>query len=200
MAFSDIATARLVVRALRPADAEAVFRYRSDPEVCRFQIWEPSSLAEVDDFIARMIAHEPDTPGTWYQLAICERETGRLVGDCGLHFPVDREHEAEFGVSLAPEFQGRGYATEAVGAVLGYLFDTLRKHRVFASVDPRNYASVRLLERIGMRREAHFRETLWVRGEWVDDAVYAMLRREWEGRRSRPHRTRSTPGDERHRG
>jgi RimJ/RimL family protein N-acetyltransferase len=182
MAFSNLETERLILRPLRPADGAAVFRYRSDPEVSRYQNWEPSTLSEVDDFIARTMVLEPDTPGTWYQLAICRRGTGELVGDCGLRFPLDRGYEAEFGISLAPEFQGRGYASEALEAVLAYLFERLDKHRVFGSVDPRNHASLRLMERVGLRREAHFRESLWFKGGWADDVICAILRREWEER------------------
>lgn len=198
MAFADIETERLVLRPLRPADSAAMFRYRSDPEVCRYQMWEPSSAAEVEDFIAGMAAREPDTPGTWYQLAICRRDTGQLVGDCGLRFPLGRDYETEIGISLAPEFHGMGYATEALEAALSYLFETLGKHRVFGSIDPRNHASLRLMERIGLRREAHFRESLWCRGEWADDVIYAMLRREWEGRSSRHDRPASRAGGEGH--
>ncbi len=62
---------------------------------------------------------------------------------------------------------------------LGYLFGPTGQHRVFGSVDPRNTASVRLLESVGMRREAHFRESLWHKGEWVDDVIFAMLQTEW---------------------
>lgn len=185
MAFAVIETKRLRLRPLLPGDAAAIFRYRSDPEVCRYQSWEPEGVAEVDEFISRMTALEPDTPGTWYQLAICERNTGQLVGDCGLRFPLGVDYEAEFGVSLAPEFHGRGYATEAAEAVLGYVFGTLGKHRAYGSVDPRNRASIRLMERLGLRREAHFRESLWFKGEWADDVIYAMLRREWEERKTR---------------
>jgi RimJ/RimL family protein N-acetyltransferase len=185
MTFADIETERLTLRALRPEDGTAMFRYRSDPEVCRYQTWEPSSVAEIDEFIAGMTALEPDTPGTWYQIAICRRDTGQLMGDCGLRFPLGRNHETEFGISLAPEFHGRGYATEALEAVLSYLFDSLGKHRAFGSIDPRNHASLRLMERTGLRREAHFRESLWFKGEWADDVIYAILRREFEERKTR---------------
>ena len=200
MVFENIETHRLRLRPLLPGDAAEVFRYRSNPEICRYQNWEPGSIEEVHEFIVRMTSVEPDTPGTWYQLAICERETGRLVGDCGLRFPLGRDYEAEFGISLAPEFHGMGYATEALDAVLSYLFDRLEKHRVFGSADPRNLASLRLMERVGMRREAHFRESLWSKGEWADDVVHAMLRSEWQERRSRATRRTSTPGGKGHGG
>lgn len=175
----ELKTPRLILTALDPADAEGMFAYRSDPAVNRYQCWEPESVAEIRDFIHRQQTILPDTPGTWYQLAIRRRDTGGLAGDAGLHFPRERDHEAEIGITLAPACQGRGYATEALRAMLDYLFGTLAKHRVYASVDPANNPSIRLLERIGFRREAHFRESLFFKGRWVDDIIYAILRREW---------------------
>jgi RimJ/RimL family protein N-acetyltransferase len=84
-----------------------------------------------------------------------------------------------FGITLAPAFQRRGYASEALRALLHLAFDTLGKHRVYASIDPRNAASLALFERAGFRREAHHVESLWLMGEWVDDVILAMLAREW---------------------
>ena len=107
-----------------------------------------------------------------------------MIGDCGLHFPPGEPHQAEVGITLAPGHQGQGYATEALNAVLDYLFLSLGKHRVFASVDPRNRASIALLERVGMRKEAHLRESVWWKGEWADDLVFAVLEGEWRARRS----------------
>jgi RimJ/RimL family protein N-acetyltransferase len=159
-------------------DAAAVFEYRANPDVSRFQLWEPSSVDEVRSFIEKISDLEPDTPGTWLQLAITLQESGHLIGDCGLHFAAEAG-QAEIGITLAPAYQGKGYATETLKAVLDYLFVTLGKHRVYASVDPRNQASIALLKRIGMRQEAHLRASLWFKGEWADDMIFAMLRHEW---------------------
>ena len=90
--------------------------------------------------------------------------------------------QVEFGITVAPSHQGQGYASEALHAVFGHLFGALGKHRVHASVDPRNDACIALLESVGMRREGHLRESLLVDGEWVDDLLYAVLRSEWEAR------------------
>lgn len=179
----ELMTQRLVLRPLRLSDSAAVFEYRSNPDVSRFQVWEPQDVREVRSFIAGLLDVEPDMPGTWYQLAITLRETGELVGDCGLHFPTERQGQAEVGITLAPAHQGRGYATEALERVLEYLFSDLGKHRVYATVDPRNAASIALLERVVMRREGHLRESAWVKGEWADDVIYAMLEKEWRSRR-----------------
>jgi len=183
MTFEPLTTARLTLRPLRVDDAAAVFRYRSRPEVYRFQRWEPHSVPDVEE-VLRSTAENPDRPGTWFQLGIFRRDQEDLIGDCGLHFPQEDSSQVEIGITLAPEHQGIGYAAEALRSVAGYVFDILGKHRVYGSVDPGNEASIRLLERLGMRREAHFVESLWFKGRWSDDIVYGLLAREW--RRWRP--------------
>jgi RimJ/RimL family protein N-acetyltransferase len=179
----EIATDHLILKPLSAADAEALFAYRSLPEVCRYHRWEPSSLQEATSFIEDLGATEFDTPGTWCQLGIRLRESGDLIGDLGVHFLDDGE-QVEIGFTLAPASQRQGLATEAVSGLLDYLFGSLGKHRVTASVDPRNTASLGLVRRIGMRQEAHFVQSLYFKGGYVDDVVFAVLAREWNGRQS----------------
>jgi RimJ/RimL family protein N-acetyltransferase len=175
----DLVTERLVLRALRPDDAETMFAYRSDPEIMRYQGWDPESLTDVHEFIAEHRLYDAYAPGSWRQFAIALRPDGAMIGDCGVHVPEDKPEQAEFGITLAPAFQRRGYASEALRVLLRLVFDTLGKHRVFASVDPRNLPSIALFERAGFRKEAHHIESLWLMGEWVDDVILAMLAREW---------------------
>lgn len=179
MAETTIATERLTLARLVPADAPRVFAYRADPDVSRYQTWQPESLDEVRRFIDNLQSVPFDSPGTWFQFGIRLEDSGLLVGDAGVHFPRDEPHQAEIGITVAPGHQGRGIATEAVRGLLDRLFAPPAKHRVYGSVDPRNQASVALLARVGMRQEAHFRESLWLRGEWVDDLVFAILESEW---------------------
>ena len=87
--------------------------------------------------------------------------------------------QVEVGCTLKKTFQGKGYATEALTAMVNYFFTILKKHRIVASIDPRNTASIRLIERLGFRKEAHFKESYFLRGEWVDDIIYAMLDKDW---------------------
>jgi RimJ/RimL family protein N-acetyltransferase len=179
----EIITERLVLRELRPGDAEAMFAYRSDPEVARYQGWPRESVDDVRAFIADLTAQEPYAPGTWRQFAIVLRSTGEQIGDCGVHVPHDEPEQVMFGITLATAFQRRGYASEALRALLHLAFGTLGKHRVYASIDPRNAASLALFARAGFRKEAHFIESLFLMGEWVDDVVVAMLAREWRATR-----------------
>lgn len=174
----ELHTPRLLLDALHPADAGALFACRAHPDVARYQGWRPAGQGEALRFIEAQPAVE--MPGVWFQRAIRLRGDRQLVGDLGVLLPVEAEGSVEFGISMAPGHQGKGYAGEALRALFGRLFDTLGRHRVHASLDPRNLACVALLRSLGMRQEAHFRESLWLHGEWVDDAVYALLAREWQ--------------------
>jgi RimJ/RimL family protein N-acetyltransferase len=173
----ELTTERLVLDGLSARDADAFSAYRALPEVCRYQSFAPADAEDAARFIASVERAAWDVPGTWSQLAVRDRGSHTLVGDLGVHF-VD-EDQVEIGFTIAPAFQRTGLGTEAVRALLDHLFLAMGKHRVVASVDPRNKASVALLERIGMRREAHFRESLRFKGEWADDLVFAVLAGEW---------------------
>lgn len=175
-------TARLRIDALRPADAEDLFACRADPAVARYQGWCPANLAAASEFID---AQSQQPSRGWFQRATRRREGGALIGDLGVCLPEDPRGPVEFGVSIAPAHQGHGYASEAVREVFTFVFDQLGCHRVHASVDPRNLASMAMLRALGMRQEAHHRESLWFKGEWVDDVIFAMLSREWHARHLR---------------
>ncbi len=108
-----------------------------------------------------------------------------MVGDCGLHCRLDDSRQMEFGITLAPSYQGRGYATEALGYLLHFVFTTLDKHRVSAVTDARNQAAASLFKRLGFRQEAHYVEHRWFKDSWGSEFMFALLRREWEVR-SRP--------------
>jgi RimJ/RimL family protein N-acetyltransferase len=103
-----------------------------------------------------------------------------VIGDCGLHFLKHESSQVEIGITLNREHQGFGYATEALELVFKYVFGNLKKHRIVASVDPNNLASIRLLERMKMRKEAHFIESIWFEDRWLDDIVYAIVAHEWK--------------------
>jgi RimJ/RimL family protein N-acetyltransferase len=172
----ELVTARLRIDSLRPDDAAALFALRSDPAVARYQGWRPADLAAARAFIDRQ--SPASTPDGWFQRGIRLREDGRLIGDLGVSLPEDAMESVEFGISLAPTAQGRGYAVEAVRALFDQVFGPWRRHRIHASVDPRNLACLALLRSLGMRQEAHHRESLWLHGEWVDDMIFAMLSRD----------------------
>ena len=112
------------------------------------------------------------------------KESNNVIGDVGVHFMDDENLQSEVGCTLSKAYHGQGFATEAIAATLDVLFMELNKHRLMASIDPQNLSSIKLVERLGLRKEGHFKESLLVKGEWVDDVIYAVLRKEWIERRS----------------
>jgi RimJ/RimL family protein N-acetyltransferase len=175
-AFDRIATARLVVRRFAAADAATFAAYRSDPEVARYQAWDiPYLVEDAEKFVASLAGLAPGTPGTWFQFAVALAATGALVGDVALRTSRSDPRQAEVGFSFASAHQRRGYAVEAVAAVLDYAFDRLAMQRVFSITDARNLRAQRLLERLGFRREVEFRDSTWFKGEWAREVLYAKL-------------------------
>jgi RimJ/RimL family protein N-acetyltransferase len=148
--FEPLVTERLRLRRSRPEDAEAISAYRSRPEVHRHQGWDRTDPGGVRAQIEEMAGRAPGEPGGWVQLSVEEREGGRLVGDVG--FAVDGDPGViKVGYTIAPEFQGRGYATEAVGALVGYAFGALGAEVVRAHASAENAPSIRVAEKVGMR-------------------------------------------------
>ena len=177
----EFLTARLRIDTLLPSDAPALFAYRSDENVARYQGWWPTELAQAETFIATQAAQVFASPESWCQLAIRDRDSSELLGDLGIHFPGTTDDAIEFGVTLRPDRQGQGYAREALGKAIDMAFREWGYRRAVGSVDPRNAASMALLRSLGFRQEAHHVASYRFRGEWVDDVIFAMLATEWRG-------------------
>ncbi|GAA1161098.1 GNAT family protein [Kribbella jejuensis] len=167
-----VRTERLSVRRFTAGDAERFAAYRSDPVVARFQGWEaPVALADARETVERFAAGDPEAPG-WFQYAVALDDV--LIGDLGLKLHENRM-QAELGFTLATEYQGHGYASEAVRGLLQHLFVDRQLHKVSAECDARNTASARLLERVGFTREGLRLSHTWFKGEWTDDLLYGYL-------------------------
>lgn len=177
--FTVLETSRLRLRHFMALDLIPFMAYRNDPEVARFQSWDGISETEAQAFIAEQQEVQPGVPGAWFQIAVELKETKALVGDCALKLEEQDARQAEIGYTFSRAYQGRGLAMEAVTRVLEYAFVTLGLHRVTAITDCANAASVALLERLGFRREGHFRQNVWFKGRWGDEYLYAMLHEEW---------------------
>jgi RimJ/RimL family protein N-acetyltransferase len=171
------------LRPFVPEDFEIVHAMQSDAEVVRFLYNEPRSSDETRALLDRKIAGSAwAAEGDWLSAAVVERASGTTVGDVSLNWVSERDRTAEIGFIFDPRHQGRGYATEAAHAMLEWSFETVGLHRVIGRLEARNAASARVLEKLGMRLEAHFVENEWVKGEWQSELVYAVLDREWTDR------------------
>jgi len=173
-------TERLVLRSFEEGDLDALYKIYSDAEVSRWLYHEPRSLEETRDLLGRKIALDRFTAvDQWISAAVIERESRQFVGDVVLHWVSDEHKTGEIGFSFDPAFQGRGYATEAARALIDFGFDGMGFHRVVGRLEVRNTASARVLEKLGMRREALLVENEWVKDEWQSELVYAILEHEW---------------------
>ncbi len=172
-------TNRLIIRPLTIEDKADIFKYRCDKETNKYQGWIAETIEDVENFIGK-IAKQIDEPSTWFQLVIIEKENEIIIGDIGLHFFDKENKQVELGCTLDKNFHNKGFATEALSKVIHYLFNELNKHRIIVSIDPANKNSIRLVERIGFRKEAHFVESLFVNRKWVDDVIFALLEKDWE--------------------
>jgi RimJ/RimL family protein N-acetyltransferase len=175
-----LATERLLLRPLASDDFETLYSYESRPDVTRYIYWEPRTKDEVRTALEKKIAARAiRSEGDFVALAVVVNTTGEMVGDFTLGL-VSQEHGlAEIGYIIHPDHHGHGYATEAGRAILRMAFEDLKLHRVIGRLESRNAASARVLEKLGMRQEAHFVENEFVKGEWQSELVYAILDREW---------------------
>ncbi|SFE58526.1 Protein N-acetyltransferase, RimJ/RimL family [Phytobacter palmae] len=171
-------TRRLLLRALIPADLPQLARYRNQPEVARFQSWDHYTLHDAQKLYAQQCSLAFNSEGTWYQLAVERLKDGALIGDLGIHF-FDEGRQAELGMTFDLQYQKQGYAREAINNLIALLFNEFARHRLTAVVDTRNTSAVNLLEKLGFRREAHFRQNIFFKGEWGDEYLYALLKSDY---------------------
>lgn len=184
-----IATSRLLLRPFREDDLDDLYAIQSREDVARFLYWGPRSREEVAETLTKrtgMAALERE--GDILVLAVELKETGTVIGDVNLSWESAEHRKGEFGFVFHPDHHGHGYAGEAAVEMLRLGFEGLRLHRIVGRADGRNTASARLMEKLGLRREAYFMQNEIVKDEWTDEVVYAMLATEWADREALPVR------------
>jgi len=175
-----IGTERLLLRAFTTGDLDALHAMFGRDDVSRYLNWEPMDREAAAALVERRlkqfrIEHE----GDGIVLVVEEGDGGGFVGEVLLRFTNEVSRQGEVGWSVHPDAQGKGYATEAARAMLRLGFEELRLHRIAAECDPRNTASIKIMEKLGMRHEAKHVDAMFLKGEWVGSTVYAMLEDEW---------------------
>ncbi|MEV6871932.1 GNAT family protein [Amycolatopsis sp. NPDC051128] len=178
-----ITTARLLLRPFTPGDLDALNSFQSRSDVARYLYWGPRSRAESAAALAKRVHSSTLTKeGQFLAVAVELAATGQLIGDLNLEWLSSEHRQGEIGFVFHPDHHGKGLAAEAATELLRLAFEDLGLHRVIGRCDGRNTASAALMERLGMRREAHLRENEIVKGEWTDELIYAMLEDEWKAR------------------
>jgi RimJ/RimL family protein N-acetyltransferase len=182
-----IRTPRMTLRPYGLGDLGALHDLFGREDVCRYLIWEPMDIEQARALLERRVRQTRiEAELDAILLAAVDAETGRVIGEFMLRFASAKSRQGEIGWSIHPDVQGRGLATEGAREMLRLGFDELGLHRIVADCDPRNLASLRVMERLGMRREAQFVENEFLKGEWIGEIVCAMLETEWRELHARP--------------
>ena len=172
-------TERLVLRGLRVSDAEDMYDYARRPSVTQYLPWNPhADVAETREYL--VYVGQRYRTGDFYDWAVVDKASGRMIGKCGFTSFDCPNDAAEIGYVLSPAFQGRGLATEAVRRVLDFGFTELGLHRIEAHFMEGNTASLRLMERLGMRFEGYAREAQKIKGRFCTIGTCAILRHEYK--------------------
>ena len=174
-----IETERLILREFQDGDWPAVLAYWNDPRYQRYNPDLPDREGFVRDLVAMFVASQTEGPRRKWQLAIVNKLDDRLIGNCGIRVNNLELGEANIGYELDPRDWGNGYATEAATAIVRFGFEELDLHRIWAECVADNSGSARVLQKLGMRREAHFREHQYFKDRWWDTLIYAVLAHEW---------------------
>ena len=176
----QLATSRLVLREFVEDDWRWVHAVET-PDVVRYMTQDPATPESARAYIERVQRLAAEDPRRIFDFAVVRAaEPERVIGRSGMG--LEAHHNAQVWFLLDPQHRAQGYATEATRAVIDFAFDRLGVHRVYGDCDPRNTASAQLMERLGMRREAHHVENWFLKGEWCDSWIYAVLDREWAAR------------------
>jgi RimJ/RimL family protein N-acetyltransferase len=178
----ELFTLRLTIREYQKTDFLDIHKYASDPETVQYMTWGPNTPEETRKFIDLAIYQQQVVPRVNFHFVIILLKTEKIIGGCGIHICVPDQHTAVVGYCLNKGYWMQGYGTETLGALLKFGFEQVGIHRIIATCDTRNIGSMRVMEKNGMRREAHFIQQIWQKGEWRDSYLYAILRNEWKDR------------------
>jgi ribosomal-protein-alanine N-acetyltransferase len=173
-----VRTARLNLREFVATDFAAVHAYSSDARVTRYLFFGPRDEESTAEYLAELLASQRELPRTRFELAVEEIVSGKLIGACDLS--LIESNAVDLGYMLSVEQWGKGYATEIALALVDAAFFDLRAQRVISTVDVNNAASIRVLEKIGMRWEAVYRKHRRAKNRWWDCHLFTLPREVWE--------------------
>jgi RimJ/RimL family protein N-acetyltransferase len=178
----EIETSRLLIREFEPSDVDPVFRYTAEQQGIFFHENPTLTQSDVEDWLNELLRLAQEPERMRHQFAVDLRESGTLIGTARVHVDVPDDHQGSVGYAFWHDHWGKGIATEAATAMLDFGFDQLGLHRIEATIDPDNAASVRIAEKLGMRLEGHMKERFSTPDGWRDSLLYATTEDEWRRR------------------
>ena len=174
-----IITERLILREFVIDDWPDVLAYQCDSRYFRYYPWTDRTPVEVRDFVQMFLDQQAEQPRRKFQLAITLMDNGQLIGNCGVRRKAENDWEADICYELAPDYWGKGCATEAALAIINFGFQELKLHRISSSCIADNAASARVLEKVGLQLEGRLQENEYFKDRWWDTLQYGLLESEW---------------------
>jgi len=178
--FIELETERLNLRRFKDEDLEYFYQYRANPIVAKYQGWQNYTYEQAISFIEKQKIAIANIPDTWVQVAIEQKETGRLIGDFGIHTLKLPLNTIEIGFTLDPQFQKQGYASEALKGLINHVFNVLHKESIQAIAVEQNDSSIKLLKRMGFIQVKKIENSPF-KGQKVNDFVFELTKNDWVG-------------------
>ncbi|KRF03407.1 acetyltransferase [Paenibacillus sp. Soil766] len=171
---------RIYLREFISSDWLDVHAYASQEIVCRFQPWGPNSEDQSEAFVNQILADTNETNRTRYVFAIVEKSTEKMIGAGEFNIRCFTHKNGEIGYIVHPNYWGKGIATEVAKLLVNFGFKKFQLHRIYATCDPRNIGSSKVLAKIGMIQEGRLRDALLVKDGWRDSLVFGILEDDWK--------------------
>ena len=170
---------RVVLREMEEDDWVDVHKYASQEKVCQYQPWGPNTERESIDFVKQVIFDAEKKNRSRFVFAVILKGNGEMIGAGEINIRDYTNRIGEIAYIINPEYWGLGYATEIATVLISFGFAQLHFHRIFATCNPRNIGSSRVLEKVGMTMEGRIRESLLVKDGWRDSLIFGILKQEW---------------------
>ncbi|RWZ55267.1 N-acetyltransferase [Halobacillus fulvus] len=172
---------RIYLREIVLNDWSFLHTFATDEEACKFQPWGPNTEDDSRFFVNQAIRDGEQRHRSRFVFAVVEKEDETVIGNVEMNI-IDWDGVGEIGFIIHPSYWGKGLGTEALCLLLKHSFEKCELHRVCAKCNPENYASIKVLERVGMVKEGTLRQDMYVKGRWCDNNVFGMLKEEWMSR------------------
>lgn len=178
----NLKSEKVILREMEEKDWIGVHKYASQEKVCQYQAWGPNSEQESEGFVKQVLIDAKKEPRSRFVFAIILKESGEMIGAGEFNIRDYTNRVGEIGYIVNPKYWGMGFATEVAKLLITYGINDLNMHRIFATCDPINIASSRVLDKVGMIKEGRLRENLLIKDGWRDSLLYGILEQEWLGK------------------
>ena len=172
-------TDRLYIRDFKPDDFDEFHKLVQNSDIYKYMPWGPNSEEDTKNFIQMSIEQGSKEPRKSFDVPIILKETHLIVGCIGIRVSSSLHKKADIGYWIKRDLWGQGFAKEAALGLLSFGFQKLKMNKIYATADPNNPASIRVLEKIGMVKEGYLKEDMYIQGKYRDSVLMAILKKEF---------------------